>query len=269
MGSKIRRAPTAASIAFVSHGVRFEIGSPERAVLDRAVAVLPVGSRRLDLCEVDVSYRFSATPGRAGYVLSVDGEPVAGPATLRELLDAFESHVTIRVAERAPQHVFVHAGVVAWRGHGVLLPGYSFAGKSTLVAELVRAGATYYSDEYAVLDREARVHPFPRPLQLRKPGERRQTSLPLEELGGAVGSGPLDVDVVLFCRYKYGAEWRPRTVTPGRAALEMFQYTMSAQYAPAMALTTLGRAVSRATLLKSSRGEAAQVIDFLTKSFDG
>jgi hypothetical protein len=31
------------------------------------------------------------------------------------------------------------------------------------VAELVRAGATYYSDEFAVLDSRGRVHPFPRP----------------------------------------------------------------------------------------------------------
>ena len=66
----------------------------------------------------------------------------------------------VHVANYAPDRVFVHAGVVAWRGRALVLPGTSFAGKTTLVAELVRAGAIYYSDEYAVLDEQGRVHPY-------------------------------------------------------------------------------------------------------------
>ena len=43
--------------------------------------------------------------------------------------------------------------IVTWgRGRAIVIPGRTFSGKSTLVAELVRAGATYYSDEYAVED---------------------------------------------------------------------------------------------------------------------
>jgi hypothetical protein len=34
----------------------------------------------------------------------------------------------------------------------------SYSGKTTLVSELIRAGATYYSDEYAVIDERGRVH---------------------------------------------------------------------------------------------------------------
>jgi len=59
--------------------------------------------------------------------------------------------------------------VVAWRGRAILLPGRSYVGKSTLVMELVRAGAVYYSDEYAVLDARGRVHPFAQPVALREP----------------------------------------------------------------------------------------------------
>ena len=47
----------------------------------------------------------------------------------------------------------------------------------------------------------------------------------------------------------------------------MLQYTMSARYAPEAALGALQRVVTRATLLKGTRGESSQVIDFLAKRF--
>src|SRR5262249_57961124 len=50
------------------------------------------------------------------------------------------------------------------RGLAIVVPGRSHTGKSTLVAELVRRGATYWSDEFAVLDDAGRVHPYRRPL---------------------------------------------------------------------------------------------------------
>ena len=56
----------------------------------------------------------------------------------------------------------VHGGVVAHDGRAILLPGPTHAGKSTLVAELVRRGAPYFSDEYALIDADGRVHPYPR-----------------------------------------------------------------------------------------------------------
>ena len=65
----------------------------------------------------------------------------------------------------------MHAGVVGWNGRALLLPGRTLSGKTTLVAELLRAGATYYSDELAVLDARGRVHPFPKPLAIREKGD--------------------------------------------------------------------------------------------------
>jgi len=133
----------------------------------------------------------------------------------------------------------------------------------------VRAGASYYSDEYAVLDRDGRVHPYPRALQMREPGDHRQTAVAVHELGGAAGTDPLDVALVLFCRYKPGGVWRPRNVSSGRAALEMFRYTMCAQFAPEAALRTFARVLSNAPALKGTRGDTAQVLDFIAERFGG
>ena len=71
------------------------------------------------------------------------------------------------IAEVARNRVFVHAGVVGWKGRAIVIPGRSYSGKSTLVSELIRAGAAYYSDEYAVFDSRGRVYPFAKPLEMR------------------------------------------------------------------------------------------------------
>ena len=48
--------------------------------------------------------------------------------------------------------------MVAHGDRAILLPGGALTGKRTLVAELVRAGCTRYSDDYAVLDAEGLVN---------------------------------------------------------------------------------------------------------------
>ena len=83
------------------------------------------------------------------------------------------------VAEFSTPHLMMHAGVVAWKGKAIVLPGTSHAGKTTLVTALVEAGATYYSDEYAVLDAKGHVSPYARRLSLRDGpfGEARRARL--------------------------------------------------------------------------------------------
>lgn len=254
-------------LCITAHGVPIEICASEAPILERIEAGLPEGSRRTRRTRDAASYAFWKHPSQARYGLTIDGAWLAGPALLDDVLAVFEPHLIMRIAERAPHHTFVHAGVVRFHGRGIMLPGYSFAGKTTLVAELVRAGALYYSDEYALLDRDGFAHPYPRPLQMRKPGERTQTSIPVGEIGGVAGSEPIAIDLVAFCTYKKGGRFRPRTVTPGRAALEMLQYTMSARHAPEAALGALQRVVTGAALIKGTRGETSQVIDFLAKRF--
>jgi len=70
-----------------------------------------------------------------------------------------------RAFREARGRIVLHAGLVSSRGRGVLMPGLPDAGKTTLVAGLVRAGFAYLSDEAAVFDpRTGRFHAFPRPL---------------------------------------------------------------------------------------------------------
>jgi len=109
------------------------------------------------------------------------------------VFDELEGHLQPRLALLTPKYVFVHAGVVAWRGRAIVLPGYSRAGKSTLVAELLKLGATYYSDEYAVLDGPRPGPPLRAPAEP-APGERpAAAALHAGGTRAEAGSEPLPV----------------------------------------------------------------------------
>jgi len=178
-----------------------------------------------------------------------------------DVLDTFESHLQLTVAEHARSRVFVHAGVVGWKDRAILIPGLSHSGKTTLVERLIRAGATYYSDEYAVLDERGRVHPYARPLGMRSAESSNPKRVLPEEIGAKVGSKPLRVGLVISTRYKDEARWRPRRLTRGKGVLELMANTVSARSQPELALTVLPRAVESATILKGVRGDAREIVD--------
>lgn len=192
-------------------------------------------------------------------ILYGDITRLARSTDLDQVLETFESDLRLFVAEKARRKVFVHAGVVGWRGRAILIPGQSMSGKTSLVVELLRAGATYYSDEYAVLDEQGRVHPFPKTISIRDRSLYKQTEYAVETFGALSGVESLPVGLVIVSSYKAGARWRPQTVSAGQAILELLAHTISARQQPEKALTVLQRAVRSAYVLKGVRGEAEEV----------
>lgn len=75
-----------------------------------------------------------------------------------------------RAFRDSSRRLVLHAALAARRGRGILMPGRPDAGKTTLVAGLVRAGHMYLSDEAAVFDPgTGRFHAFPRALGMEVP----------------------------------------------------------------------------------------------------
>ena len=262
---KVDRLGWAVGFSLKSYGVRIGIRSNDPAALDRVCRHLPSGWENASSPVVDRVY--SLLIGGKGprakvrrlNLLYGDQVQLARSLDLEMVFETLESDLRLFVAELAKHRVFVHAGVVGWKGKAIVIPGRSYSGKSTLVAELVRAGATYYSDEYAVLDSRGRVHPFSKPLELREEGEFRQTKITATELGGQSGTKPLPVGLVLMTQFKNGARWRPRKLTAGKGVLEMLFNTVSARRCPARALATLERVAAQADVLKGVRGDARKV----------
>jgi len=184
---------------------------------------------------------------------------------LDEVVSALEYDLGLYVAEAARQLIFVHAGAVGWGGQGILIPGPTRSGKTSLVAALVRAGAVYYSDEYALLDRRGWLHPYPRPLSVRGPGSESPRLTPVEALGGRAGEQPLPVRLVLATHYQSGAAWRPPHLTPGQGALALLQNAVSARLHAPTVLARLQQVVTRAPALGGARGDAEELIAALPR----
>jgi hypothetical protein len=261
---KLNRLGWVAGICVEAYGVRIGIRVNQRETLDRVVGLLPPGWKPLSSPRVDELHSFlvgGATRTRArAFNLVYWG--IARHARTLDLDAAFatlEANLRLCVASAATRRVFVHAGVVAWRGRALVLPGRSHAGKSTLVAALTRAGATYYSDEFAVLDGRGRVHPFAKPLSLRDLEGGGPRSLTAEALGASSGTAPLPVGLVVLSRYREGARWRPSRLTPGPALLQLLAHTVPVRRRPEPSLDALSAMVRRATVLKSARGEAEEI----------
>src|SRR2546430_9265743 len=219
---KVDRLGWAAGFSIRSYGVRIGVRSNDPTALARVLELLPGEWEKTDMPVVDRLY--SILIGGAGARANVrrfsllygDHLRLARAIDLDSMLEIFESDLRLFVAEFARHRVFVHDGVVGWKGKAIVIPGRSFTGKSTLVAEFVRAGATYYSDEYAVFDSRGRVHPFLKPLEIRDQGDSRQSRIEVTQLGGRAGTKPLPVGLVLMTQFREGVRWKPRKLSPGK-----------------------------------------------------
>lgn len=254
----------------VAYGVRICLQTCQTALMKRLLAILPPGwkytSQPAGRTYALASARAADATRRRIYVAKVGGRTMVRTADLRVALATLEGDIQLFVAEHADRRVFVHAGVVAWRGRGILIPGRSFSGKSTLVAAFVRAGARYYSDEYAVLDPLGRVHPYPKPISLRSDGRAWPRRRSVEALGGRQGRAPVPVGTILVLRYRPGGRWRPRRLSPGHAALRLLAHTVPARRRPELVLPVLSRVAVGATCLAGVRGEAREVVERILRN---
>ena len=249
-------------------GVEFVLAAESDALLARMLKAAPLGS---EMCGAGTEIgagggrRFALTrsAGGEGFRLAVDDVVVAEAAELEAVVEEFARAAMVHVAEGAPNRVFVHAGVVGWEGRALVLPGTSFAGKTTLVAELVRSGAVYYSDEYAVVDEHGWVHPYARELQMRVPGGVRQTPVAVEDLRGRVGVASLRAAYVAFVEYAEGGEWAVEHMPAGMAALEMMRHAIPVRRTPGRVMATLAAMMEGAVAVRSVRGEVGAAAEAL------
>jgi len=261
-----------AGISFISHGARFGVRVNDSSILTRLPDYLPPGSRSSRSPVVDYLYslrvgcsaRCGGRPsGSDAFQLYGGAERIQESIDLGEVLETLQSHLHFDTALGARRKLFVHAGVVAWRGQAIVIPGRSFSGKTSLVAALVRAGATYYSDEYAVLDRRGWVHPYPKPLSIRSKEGNTAVQCPVEALGGQAATEPLPVGLVAVTAYVNGACWRPYALSPGQIVMALLDNTVLARYKPKIALSTLGSVAEQAKGVGGERGEAEKAAPLL------
>src|SRR5215210_129987 len=245
-------------LAFEAFGVELLLCASSPDLLARAESFLPLGWRPCPPRPDQYRLGIIEEPGN-GYLLYKGPTCISEGHGLEYSLTMFEGQVRGHVAALAPDRTFVHAGAVEHEGRAIIFPGYSFAGKTTLTEACVRAGATYYSDEYAVLDSEGLVHPYPKPLSIRSGDEALQADHPVESLNGVAGVHAIPLALVVITCYVPGADWAPRQLSAGEAALAVLSHTVTARTRPDEAIRAIGRAVENAVALEGERGEAHEL----------
>ncbi len=257
---------------FESYGVKVEITSNQQDLIVAAEEVcrksLLNNVREVEIDTYDIRFELPCT--KSGELRLIrNQEEITHGRSRRKFLKFFDSIIRVSIAEYAVGWVFLHAGVVGWKGNAIVLPADSFKGKSTLVAELVRHGAEYYSDDFAVFDENGLVHPFPRLLSMRTDdGEYQAYEMTVDDLGGISGKGPLPVGTVIFTEYVPRKRWIPKILTSGQGVLELVQYTFPIRYAPDFSFRVLNKIASRATILSGSRGPAKKFVKTLLNVVD-
>ena len=261
---KLDRLVWAEGLTVRAYGVQLGLRASEPGVLGPLLERLPPEWKPAASPLVERMYSYVAggqAPGsrmRRFHLLYIDHARVTRDHSIDPCLEALEVDARHTVAVLSPQRVFIHAGVVEWGGGAIVIPGASYSGKTTLVAELVRRGARYYSDEYAAIDRHGRVHPFAKPLSIRGDGERGP-----EELGGAAGRRPLPVSAIVEAPYREGARWRPRSGSAAQGALVLLSQALQGRSDPARTMSAVRAAAADAVVLRGPRGEAGETAEEL------
>jgi hypothetical protein len=158
----------------------------------------------------------------------------------------------------------VHAGAVVLGDYALLIPGASHAGKSSLVAELLRRGAVCLSDEYALIDPDGWVHPYPRPLLLRNGGREQTAVLPFE-LNALVASSPAKVGWILSLQYGAEDSWKIKEVPQSLGLLSLLQNTPHALGDSPHIVGSFRRAVAGARCFEGRRGECSDAVGQILK----
>lgn len=259
-------AGAAHSVAFEAFGTRVGVTADPPELLSHVLKLLPPGSRRCVPTNLTEAFGIHADADGT-YRFTRQDSPVVKAVDLELALLMLDNQLQVTVGLHAPNRIFVHAGAVGHEGRAIVIPGRSMAGKTTLVAALVRAGAVYYSDEFVVLDERGLVHPYAKPLSIRD-GELTQSDRSAESLGGVIGEKPLPVAAVILTHFRPGAEWTPTRLSPGRAALAMFENALAAMKRSEEVMQVIKRAIDGAVVLEGERGEAAALAPQLLSHAD-
>lgn len=246
---------------FEAYGVACAVSSSSDDLAEIAESVVPPLAAEVDPARATANFELDWREGSIAVL--VDGALLGATPDPDVAAGILDSAIRARIALRAPGRIFVHAGVVAAAGRAIVIPGPSFSGKTTLVAALLERGATYLSDEFAVLDGSGVVHPYPRALWVRAAGARDGRPLAAAADRFPVAAGPLPVGLIAVTSYRPGARWEPARRSRGEGALALLANTVPARERSAESLRAVRAAAARAQVVEGERGEAGEAAPLL------
>jgi hypothetical protein len=176
-----------------------------------------------------------------------------------------------------PEKFLLHAGAVALDKTGVIIPGNTFSGKTTLTREFIKTGAEYFSDDCAVIDKNGFLYPYSKTLSVRKTERQfaadswgRGEQVEAQAVGAVIGQTPVKIGLVIFTEFKENQTWQNDEITRGEAVLELAQnlfYSASMTLYPSETLEALTKIAADAVVVRGIRGEAEDAVEKILRQF--
>jgi hypothetical protein len=228
------------------------------SVLDRYIWPSLPRANCVEVSPADIDIRIERSEQQ--FQLLVDGAAVAFSDDAIGLVPSIVHVIDEAMLQRLTTFCAVHAGVVLWGERALLLPGGTHAGKSSLVVELLRRGAEYFSDEYALIDDEGRVHPYPRPLMVRN-GSPEQLPKLASDYNATVSAVPAAVGWIFSLQYERGKDWNVTGAPQSIALLDLLRNTPQVLADSPEIVDGFQRAVEGAACYSGIRGDAVDAAE--------
>lgn len=254
--------------AFQSFGVKIGIESNNLGLLNSIRTELPeiVPEVYLEEYAGETEQNFLLLTDENKIRIDKNGGELCNVEFTEGTLKYFYGRISLAIAQNAVGKVFLHAGVIGYKGNAIIFPGDSFSGKTTIVSELIKQGAVYYSDEFAVLDENGLNYPFARKLSVRGIIDQYlQVDVAPEDFGAQTGKLPLPVKAVFLTQYQPDGKLEFELLSAGKGMLEMVPHTLTMASNPKYSLQVLNILANRAIIAKSKRGDAPEAVKFLLK----
>lgn len=227
-------------------------------------------------------------PGPRTHAVYVDDERGVDAHDPAYVLSYLTWHINQQVIRRgSEEHVLVHASGAVTDGVGVMFPAGQEAGKTTLVAGLVRAGYSYLTDEALAVDIDTlELLPYAKPLSidqgswsvlanLRPDVEpttfaylATQWQVPVQHVRPGAVAGPTGCRVIVFPSYVPDAPTTLEPIGRAEALATLLQHCFRFHERGARNFEVLARVVAQCHCFRLTSGDLAQACDAVTGVVD-
>jgi hypothetical protein len=254
-----------AGLCVEAHGIKLGVRTTtdDPAILRDLEWLLPPGATRTADPTVDVLYSVvrgkSQTSGQRNYhLLYMNSTRVVRTLEWPELQERLLLGTRLLVTQSVQRHLFVAGAAVGHGDAAMLVLGLGQVARLALVHELVSAGCTYMSSDYALINNDGQaVSPFPNVIPVRRESGEAGTYRMPTELGWPVETRSLPLELLVLARHAPDARLTQRPITPGRGLLALMSEAVAARREPQAALRVFDRALEQARLVEVRFGNHA------------
>lgn len=250
-----------------SLGTTLNVSLPDQDFYGEFQAALPAYWQTVDTSDASLCLQIveckSGTVATPNYELHINGIAVVPDLSRAAASNLLLEKLDYYLGEFSDRYAFIHAGVVRWRDETILLPGRSHAGKTTLTAALVQAGADYISDDLAVIGPDATVQLLSQPIRLRADVASRFDLSAACRQSGLLATDHAPIAGIVFLQYCAGQTLQLHALSKGETTQHLMANSMNARHQPQLVMQYCAAAAQRAWCAQGVRGDAARAADYI------